>query len=69
MAIEPRTELGLRIVAAALLLGAAAWVFIAFFYVADAEELPESPGADDPAAYQVAELIEEARKITREAAG
>lgn len=63
-----RAEMGLRIAVAALLAGAAAYVLITFFFLAPDEEddlIP--PAAPDPAAYQVAEILEEARAITREA--
>lgn len=63
-----RTELGLRLVAAALLAGVAAWVFLAFFYAEDQDDdQPERPGPDGPAAWEIAQLMEEARRITREA--
>jgi hypothetical protein len=65
-----RTELGARILVAALLTGVAAWVLFAFFYLpADAEDAPPRPGPDGPAAADVSALIEEARRITKEATG
>lgn len=64
-----RTEIGLRIAVSALLLGAAAWVVLTFFLAPADDDDPMAPPAPDPAAYQVAEVIEEARRITRDAAG
>lgn len=62
-----RAEMGLRIAVAALLAGAAAYVFITFFLAPDEEDIPAPPAAPDPAAYTVSEVLEEARAITREA--
>jgi hypothetical protein len=62
-----RTEMGLRIMAAALLLGAAAYVFFTFFLAEEDQADVITPSASDPAAYAVAEVLEEARRITREA--
>jgi len=62
-----RTELALRIALAALLAGAALWVALTFFYIDPEDDPPIGPSAPDPAAYAVAEVIEEARRITMEA--
>lgn len=62
-----RSEMALRIAVSALLLGAAAWVVLTFFLAPDDDQDLTPPPAPDPAAYQVAEVLEEARRITREA--
>jgi hypothetical protein len=68
--MSTRAEMGVRVMLAALLLGAAAYVFFAFFLEpAEAADPAPRPGPDGPAPAEVSALIEEAKRITREATG
>lgn len=67
--MSTRAEILVRLALAALLAGVAAWVILAFWVGPDEAEEPAEQSLPDPAAYQVSEVIEEARRITREAAG